>query len=63
MLVDAEDDQDEFRGDARKDDADDDAGDRGQQRMKPPNGLIAIAAKPEKMPEMPNSTISAITSQ
>jgi len=34
-----------------------------KSRMKPPNGLIAIAAKPLKMPEMPNSTISAITSQ
>ena len=31
--------------------------------MNPPNGLIAIAARPEKIPEMPNSTISAITSQ
>src|ERR1700722_9187244 len=31
--------------------------------MNPPNGLIAIAASPEKMPEMPNSEISAITSQ
>src|SRR5207248_7714811 len=30
MLVDAEDDQDEFRGDARKHHADHDAGDRGQ---------------------------------
>mgnify|MGYP003693726429 CR=1 FL=1 len=28
-------------------------------RMNPPNGLIAIAARPEKMPEMPNSTINA----
>ena len=26
--------------------------------MNPPNGLIAIAARPEKMPEMPNSTIN-----
>src|SRR6266850_1262229 len=32
MLVDAEDDQDEFRGDARKHHADYDAGDRGQQQ-------------------------------
>ena len=31
--------------------------------MNPPNGLIAIAANPEKTPEMPNSPISAITSQ
>ena len=31
--------------------------------MNPPNGLIAIAARPEKMPEMPNSEISAMTSQ
>ena len=31
--------------------------------MNPPNGLIAIAARPEKMPAMPNSPISAITSQ
>ncbi len=31
--------------------------------MNPPNGLIAIAASPEKMPDMPNSTISPITSQ
>ena len=30
---------------------------------KPPNGLIAIAARPEKMPERPNRQISAITSQ
>ena len=32
MLVDAKHDQDEFRGDARKHDADHDAGDRGQQQ-------------------------------
>jgi len=32
-------------------------------KMKPPNGLIAIAASPEKMPEMPNRQISPITSQ
>src|SRR5205823_12549229 len=32
-------------------------------KMNPPNGLIAIAARPEKMPEMPNRQISAITSQ
>ena len=31
--------------------------------MNPLNGLIAIAPNPEKMPEMPNSTINAITSQ
>ena len=31
--------------------------------INPPNGLIAIAARPEKMPEMPNSVINAITSQ
>jgi hypothetical protein len=30
--------------------------------MNPPNGLIAIAARAEKMPEMPNSAINAITS-
>ena len=32
-------------------------------RMNPPNGLIAIAARPEKMPEMPNRQIKAMTSQ
>ena len=32
-------------------------------KMKPLNGLIAIAARPEKIPEMPNRQISAITSQ
>jgi hypothetical protein len=31
--------------------------------MNPPKGLIAIAANPEKMPAMPNSPISAMTSQ
>jgi hypothetical protein len=31
--------------------------------MNPPNGLIAIAASPEKMPEMPSSAINAMTSQ
>ena len=31
--------------------------------MKPPNGLIAMAARLEKMPEMPNSTIKPMTSQ
>jgi hypothetical protein len=35
MLVDAEDDQDEFRGDARKHHAYHDTGDRGQQQDKP----------------------------
>jgi hypothetical protein len=29
----------------------------------PLNGLIAIAARPEKTPERPNSAIRAITSQ
>ncbi len=32
-------------------------------RINPPNGLIAIAANPEKMPEIPNSVINAMTSQ
>ena len=32
-------------------------------RMNPPNGLTAIAARPKKMPEMPNSAINAMTSQ
>jgi len=31
--------------------------------MNPPNGLIAIAARPEKMPAMPNSPINAMTGQ
>ena len=31
--------------------------------MNPPNGLIAIAASPEKIPEMPNRIINAIASQ
>src|SRR6476646_11785977 len=35
MLVDSEDDQDEFRGDARKHHADHDTGDRGQQQDEP----------------------------
>src|SRR5438105_11399658 len=35
VLVDAEDDQDEFRGDARKHHADHDTGDRGQQQDEP----------------------------
>src|ERR1700728_3707769 len=35
MLVDAKHDQDEFRGDARKDDADHHAGDRRQQQNEP----------------------------
>jgi hypothetical protein len=29
----------------------------------PPKGLIAIAARPEKMPESPSRQISAMTSQ
>ncbi len=33
VLVDAEDDQDQFRGDAREHDADDDAGDRRQHHQ------------------------------
>jgi hypothetical protein len=32
-------------------------------RMKPANGLIAIAARPEKIPETPKSPINARTSQ
>jgi hypothetical protein len=31
--------------------------------MNPLNGLMAIAARPEKMPAMPNSPINAMTSQ
>ena len=31
--------------------------------MNPPNGLIAIAARPEKMPVIPNRVTNAITSQ
>ncbi len=31
--------------------------------MNPPNGLTAIIASPEKMPEMPNNMIKAMTSQ
>jgi hypothetical protein len=31
--------------------------------MNPPNGLMAIAARAEKMPERPNSVIKAMTSQ
>jgi hypothetical protein len=46
----------------REDHPDDDAGDRGQQQINPPNGLIA-SWPTRKMPEMPNSAISAITSQ
>ena len=31
--------------------------------MNPPNGLIAIAASAEKIPDKPNSTIKPMTSQ
>ena len=63
MLINAKHDQDEFRGDARKDDADHHARNRGQQQNESANGLTAIVARPLKTPAMPNSTINAMTSQ
>jgi hypothetical protein len=63
MLVDAENDQDQFRDDAREHDTDDDEPAMLESSTRNPlNGLIAIAAKSKKTPERPNSA-RAITSQ
>src|SRR6266850_5477042 len=50
MLVDAEDDQDEFRGDARKHHADHDAYDRGQQQDEPAERTDRHRGQPRENP-------------